>query len=130
MTAEFETDINNLSGNDVVGVAQVRVIEELRDKPGEEWVLRREDFAPGPRGEQAFLIVQSGEPCAAWIDEEAKISCGLPPRKTVDFDSQRSGEMLTACSDEHWSLLGKQILEETARNGRVTVLGVNGFGRS
>lgn len=104
-------------------------IERLGDTRAETEV-RREDFGPGFAGEISFKTVLGGSPCIIYIDE-TKEMCGKPPIGTLGVDIGASYDVFPYCSEEHASLLEKQLIETTAtfRSGVSSVIDKNGLGR-
>lgn len=88
----------------------------------------RKQFGGGAAGRLAFRTVARGVSCEAIIDGQ-KNSCGQPADRTVDFDVIGGYSFVASCP-AHEEHIGNRILEDLKREGRTTVLGRNGWGRT
>lgn len=90
--------------------------------------LRRQ-FGRGSAGKRAFRVIASGVLCEALLDGQGSV-CDQRADRTVDFDVLGSFDFVPSCGAAHEELIGARILADLERQGRITVLGRNGWGRA
>lgn len=88
----------------------------------------RKQFGRGAAGKLAFITIAGGVPCEAIIDGK-KNSCDQLADRTVDFDALGDFNFVPSCA-AHEESIGDRILADLRREGRTTVLGKNGWGRT
>jgi hypothetical protein len=89
--------------------------------------LTRASFGEGRPGEMAWRLISGGATCEALIKGEP---CGKRAIGTTDFDVLGDMDQKPHCSPEHDMLMRKGIAADLHKQGRNTVFGINGFGRS
>jgi hypothetical protein len=90
--------------------------------------VQRGDFAPGKIGQIDFELILSGAGCETPTGEEHE-RCGKPSIKVLDFDILSSTEQAPVCSSECEVISRAIITKDLALVGKVTLIGINGFGR-
>lgn len=93
-----------------------------------ELVRLRKQFGRGAAGKLAFRTIAGGVSCEVIVDGR-KNSCTQPADRTVDFDVLGDFNFVPSCA-AHEELIGDRILADLRREGRTTVLGKNGWGRT
>ncbi len=93
-------------------------------------IIKREDFGPGKLGDIAYKTIISGAPCETILQEEDNLTCERISDRTVDYDASGDASFITVCSDIHEEMTKARIRRDTQKSGRITAIGINGFGRA
>lgn len=90
-------------------------------------LVSRVSFGQGYLGRQAWEMIRSGSSCEARVDGQL---CGKPGVGTTDYDFLGDAEQKVHCGDAHHEFIAQAVLNDLAAQGRNTVIGRNGNGRS
>lgn len=111
--------------------AVFNLVKELMEN-GAELTKVREYFSKGHLGQQVFDFVIRRNNCESYIiDPEGKeVKCEEIAIGSVDFDAGGIGDVVLVCSRKCFEITTEKIRAETIAQGRPTIIGINGFGRT